>query len=94
MYFRIRYIKNSEEHFINIEANNFVDAVNSFKSQKIGVFLGAEEIDEPFEIKVEKLRKKLKDIFNTQSKIDMEEYISVLEQIYVCLLYTSPSPRD
>jgi general secretion pathway protein F len=85
MYFRIKYIKNSEEYFMNVEANNFIEAVNSFKAKKIGVFIGAEQIEEPFEIKVEKLRKKLKDIFNTQSKIDMEEYISVLEQIYVML---------
>jgi general secretion pathway protein F len=85
MYFRIKYIKNSEEYFINVEADNFIEAVNSFKAKKIGVFIGAEQIEEPFEIKVEKLRKKLKDIFNTQSKIDMDEYIAILEQMYVML---------
>jgi hypothetical protein len=66
MYFRIKYIKNSEEYFMNVEADNFIEAVNSFKAKKIGVFIGAEQIEEPFEIKVEKLRKKLKDIFNIE----------------------------
>jgi len=84
MYFRIKYIKNSEEHFMTIEAENFVDAVNRFKAQQIGVFMGAEETDEPFDTKIKRWTKNLENFFESHS-IDNEEYIAILEQIYVML---------
>jgi general secretion pathway protein F len=84
MYFKIKYLKGGEEHFTVIEANDFVNAANKFKRKKIGVFMGAEETDEPLNIKLEKLKKNLEKALE-KSKIDTEEYIAVLEQIYVML---------
>jgi len=46
--------------------------------------MGAEEVDEPFDIKIKKLKTKLQHIFEIHS-IDNEEYIAILEQIYVML---------
>jgi len=84
MYFKIRYLQNSQEKYLIIEADNFINAINKFKEKRVGIFLGAEEVDEPFEVKVKKLKEKLKTLLEP-SKIDMEEYISILEQMYVML---------
>jgi general secretion pathway protein F len=67
-----------------IEAENKLDASKKFKVLKLGIFLRAEETEEPFEIKLEKLKKEFLDKI-TRSKIDLEEYVAVLEQTYVML---------
>jgi general secretion pathway protein F len=84
MYFEITYLKNGKKEKTIIEANNFIDAAQKFKSKKIGVFINAKETTEPLSIKIEKLKQKLKKKFSS-SKIDLEEYVAVLEQIYVML---------
>ena len=84
MYFEITYLKDGKRYKKVIEAKNFVDASRRFKSLKIGIFLGAKEVEEPFEIKIEKLKDKIAETFES-SKIDLEEYVAVLEQMYVML---------
>ena len=84
MYFVVTYLKDGKKLKKVIEAENKLDASKKFKALKLGIFLKAEETDEPFEIKLEKLKKQFLDKI-TKSKIDLEEYVAVLEQIYVML---------
>ena len=84
MYFIVTYLKNGKKLKKVIEAENKLDASKKFKVLKLGIFLRAEETEEPFEIKLEKLKKEFLDKI-TRSKIDLEEYVAVLEQIYVML---------
>jgi general secretion pathway protein F len=83
-FFKITYLKDGKENYEIIEAKNFVDAIKLFKSSKKGVFLRVEETSEPLSIKVNKLKEKLEEKF-TPKKIDLEEYIGVLNQMYVML---------
>ena len=84
MYFEVTYLKDGKKLKKVIEAKNFLDASKKFKSLKIGIFMGATETDEPLEIKIEKLKQEIKKkMFNP--KIDLEEYVAILEQIYVML---------
>ena len=46
--------------------------------------MGAEEVDEPFEIKLERLKKNFIKSLES-SKIELDEYVAVLEQMYVML---------
>ncbi len=84
MYFEITYLKNGQKHNIIIQSDNFLEASKKFKAMNVGVFIKATPTSEPFSKKVEKIKKKLQK-FSEPSKIDQEEYISVLEQIYVML---------
>jgi len=86
MYFEVTYLnlKTKKKEKKVIEANDIADAASKFKALKIGVFTKAIKIDEPFEIKLEKLKKKLIKKFEP-TQIDLEEYIAILEQIYVML---------
>jgi general secretion pathway protein F len=84
VYFIVTYLKNGKKLKKVIEAENKLDASKKFKVLKLGIFLRAEETEEPFEIKLEKLKKEFLDKI-TRSKIDLEEYVAVLEQIYVML---------
>jgi len=83
LYFEITYIKNKKRRKTIIEASNFVEATRKFKSKKLGIFAGIKETKEPFSIKVEKLKKNIEKKFS--AKIDLEEYVAILDQIYVML---------
>jgi len=83
MYFRVKYLKAGQEESILIEAVNINEAINKFKAQNIGVMLGIDEAEEPLEAKLKTLLNKVDSFFN--SSIDIEEYIAVLDQIYVML---------
>jgi len=83
MYFRVKYLKAGQEESTLIEAVNINEAINKFKTQNIGVMLGIDEAEEPLEAKLKTLLNKIDSFFN--SSIDIEEYIAVLDQIYVML---------
>ena len=84
MYFEVTYLKDGKKLKKVIEAKNFLDASKKFKSLKIGIFMGATETDEPLEVKIEKLKQEIKKKMFSP-KIDLEEYVAILEQIYVML---------
>ena len=84
MYFEVTYLKDGKKLKKVIEAKNFLDASKKFKALKIGIFMGATETEEPLEIKIEKLKQDIKKKM-LSPKIDLEEYVAVLEQIYVML---------
>jgi len=84
MYFEITYLKDGKKDTTVIEANNFIEATKKFKNKRIGVFLSIKETSEPLNLKIEKLKKEFEKKL-TSTKIDLEEYVAVLEQIYVML---------
>ena len=84
MFFKIRYLKDGKEESLVLEAQNLIEASKKFKLSKKGVFLGAEETDEPFEFKLKHLKETIAQSFESH-KIDLDEYIAILEQIYVML---------
>jgi len=84
MYFEVTYLKDGKKETTIIQADNFIDASTKFKTLRLGVFIGAKETSEPFSIKLKKLKNDLEKKFKS-TKIDLEEYIAILEQIYVML---------
>ena len=84
MFFKIKYLNGGEEKSLVLEAQNIIEANKKFKALKKGVFLGAEETNEPFEFKIKHLKENIANSFD-RTKIDMDEYIAILEQIYVML---------
>ncbi len=78
MYFKIEYISKGRLNEIVVSANSPKQAIEKFRNKKLGIIKSIEKFDKPSFIG--EILKKL-DI----SKIDLEEYISVLEQMYVML---------
>jgi len=78
MYFKIEYIKHGKKQESVISARTIKDAMQKFRSKNLGVLLNIEEFQKPSLI--DEVIKKL-DI----SKIDLEEYIAILEQLYVMI---------
>jgi len=83
LYFEITYLKDGKKLKKVIEANNFVDATKKFKELKIGIFISIKETNEPLYVKFEKLKKEFEK--KLSNKIDLEEYVAILDQIYVML---------
>ncbi|GAB6074006.1 type II secretion system F family protein [Nautilia lithotrophica] len=78
MYFKIEYIKKGKMQEIVISAKSIKDAINKFREKRLGVLVNIEEFKKPSLL--EEISKKLE-----LSKIDLEEYIAVLEQMHVML---------
>jgi len=78
MYYKIEFIKKGKLQEIVVSAKSTKEAVKKFREKKLGIIKSIEEFEKPSLI--EELSKKL-----DFSKIDLEEYISVLEQMYVML---------
>jgi general secretion pathway protein F len=78
MYFKIEYIKKGKKQEIVVSAGSIKEALKKFREKKLGILINIEEIKKPSLF--EELSKKLE-----LSKINLEEYISVLEQLYVML---------
>jgi len=65
-------------------ADNKIEAIQEFKSAPMGVFLSIEPISEPFDIKLEKLKKSLAKTFGKKN-IPILSYIATLRQMAVML---------
>jgi general secretion pathway protein F len=72
MYYKIEYISKGEKKEIIIKANNIKEAINKFKNKKIGLILNISEFEK-------------EEGFSFFSSINMEEFIAILEQMYVML---------
>ena len=83
MYFEITYLKDGRKETTIIKADNFIEATKKFRNQRLGVFLKIKETSEPLSVKINKLKKEIDK--KLSAKIDLEEYVAVLEQIYVML---------
>jgi general secretion pathway protein F len=78
MYYKVEYIKRGKLEETIIRANSAKEAVNKFKKKKLGILKSITPYNKTSVI--EEMLKRFK-----LSKIDMQEYISVLEQFYVML---------
>ena len=78
MYYKIEYIKKGKIKTTVITAKSLKDALSKFRKRKLGILKNVEEFQK------ESLGEKLSNLISFK-KIDLEEYISVLEQMYVML---------
>ena len=78
MYYKIEYIKKGKIKTTVITAKSLRDALSKFRKRKLGILKNVEEFQK------ESLVEKLSNLISFK-KIDLEEYISVLEQMYVML---------
>ena len=78
MYYKIEYLKKGKIKTTVITAKSLRDALSKFRKRKLGVLKNVEEFQK------ESLGEKLSNLISFK-KIDLEEYISVLEQMYVML---------
>jgi len=78
MYYKIEYLKKGQTKYTIIKANSIKEAVDKFRRRKLGIFRNIEEFHKP------SLKEKLADLLAFK-KINLEEYVSVLEQMYVML---------
>jgi general secretion pathway protein F len=78
MYFKIEYIKHGKVEEIIISAPNVQEAIKKFRKKKLGILKEIYEIQKAsfFEELIDKL---------DLAKIDLEEFVSVLDQMYVML---------
>ena len=78
MYYKIEYLKNGKTKTTVISAKSLREALSKFRKRKLGVLKNIEEFHK------ESFSEKLSDLLSFK-KINLEEYISVLEQMYVML---------
>ena len=78
MYYKIEYLKAGKTKYVVIKANSPQEALAKFRKRKLGIFRNIEEFYKP------SLKEKLADLLAFK-KINLEEYVSVLEQMYVML---------
>jgi len=73
MYYKIEYISKGKQKEIIIKAPNIKEAIKKFKSKNLGIIKEINEYQKPSKFSF------------SVSNIDMEEYISVLDRMYVML---------
>ena len=78
MYYKVEYLKHGKIKTTVINAKSLKDALTKFRKRKLGILRNIEEFHK------ESLNDKLSSLLAFK-KIDLEEYISVLEQMYVML---------
>ncbi len=83
-YFEIEYISNGNKEKTILFGENKFDVIKDFRARSIGVFVELKEVSEPFSVKLEALKKRLKDRFSIK-KIPLEPYIASLRQISTML---------
>jgi len=83
-YFKILYLRKGEKQEEIVQVDNKIIAIKDFKNNPKGIFLSIEEINEPFELKIKKIKESIKKkIF--KKKIPPLSYIASLRQMSVML---------
>lgn len=83
-YFQIEYLKNGQRLKQVTISTHKIEAISEFKTLGLGVFIGIAEVSEPFEFKLQKLKKRFQDLLRP-SKIPLEPFIASLRQVAVML---------
>ncbi len=83
-WFEIEYIRGGSRLTCYMEASHRIEAINEFKSKKLGVFVNINESSEPLKNKLEKAKLFFKDKFKAK-KIPLEPYIATLRHISTML---------
>ncbi len=83
-YFKIDYLRNNKKDFIVVNAKNKIGAIKEFKNSPKGIFLSIEQVNEPFSVKFEKIKKRILQVVR-RKKIPILSYIATLRQMAVML---------
>jgi len=83
-YFEITFLKEGVRKKTILPSFHKIEAIKTFQSKMLGVMIQAEEIDEPFLLKLQRWGSVLKRYFSVK-KIPLEPYIASLQQISVML---------
>ncbi len=83
-YFEIKYLKNGKRDKIILPSSHKIEAIKSFKSQALGVFIDIKEIDEPFEYKIKSIKEQFQKYVMTK-RVPLEPYIAILRHLSTML---------
>jgi len=83
-YFEIVYISGGEKNSTVLISSHKVEALKLFQQKALGILVSIEEINEPFSIKMEKLKRSMQEA-SLRKKLPLEPYISALRQLGVML---------
>ena len=83
-YFEIEYISGGKKNKIILAYANKIEAINGFKSRAMGVFVDLKEVSEPFSIKYDAFKSKIKEKLRAKN-IPLEPYIASLRQVSTML---------
>ncbi len=83
-YFEIKYLKNGKRDKIILPSSHKIEAIKSFKSQALGVFIDIKEIDEPFEYKIKSIKEQFQKYVMTK-RVSLEPYIAILRHLSTML---------
>ncbi len=83
-YFEVVYIRGGEQNSTILTSSHKIDAIKQFQAKTLGVLVSIEEINEPFSIKLEKLKSSLQSA-SLKRKVPLEPYIASLRQLGVML---------
>ncbi|HHD77904.1 MAG TPA: type II secretion system F family protein [Campylobacteraceae bacterium] len=83
-YFEVVYIRGGEQNSTIITSSHKIDAIKQFQSRALGVLVSIEEINEPFAVKLEKLKERLRSA-SLKKRVPLEPYIASLRQLGVML---------
>ena len=83
-FFEVEYIKDGQRNKTILESAHKVEAIQDFKSLKVGVFVNIKEIKEPNSVKIEKLKNKIASKLRAK-RVPLEPYIATLRHISTML---------
>jgi type II secretory pathway component PulF len=83
-YFEIVYISGGEKNSTILISNHKVEALKQFQQKALGILVSIEEVNEPFSLKMEKLKQSMQEA-SLRKKLPLEPYISALRQLGVML---------
>ncbi len=83
-YFEIEYLRNGKRNKIIFPSSHKIEAIKSFKSQALGVFIDIKEIEEPFEYKIKNIKKQFQKYVITK-RVSLEPYIAILRHLSTML---------
>ncbi len=83
-YFEVVYIRGGEQNSTILTSSHKIDAIKQFQSRALGVLVSIEEINEPFAVKLEKLKERLRSA-SLKKRVPLEPYIASLRQLGVML---------
>ena len=83
-YFEIEYLKNGKRDKIILPSSHKIEAIKSFKSQALGVFIDIKEIEEPFEYKIKSIKEQFQKYVMTK-RVPLEPYIAILRHLSTML---------
>jgi len=83
-YFEIIYIAAGEKKSTVLTSSHKIDALKQFQAKTLGILVSIQEINEPFSLKLEKLKTTLENS-KLKKRVPLDPYIAALRQLGVML---------